>query len=219
MFTFDYFQPDNYRFSLDSILLAKHVSEEVSKIINKESKLLDLCSGCGVIGLEMLFYLPELNHVDFIEIQEVYLPYFDKNCQGIISKLGEKNLNLLNINYEQILSDKKFWEAYDIIVCNPPYFFANEGLLSPDNFKNRCRFFLDSSFDVLIKSICYALKDGGQSYILMTTGRDHKRSPLLLIQQVINSFTSDFDFKIEIFMELRNIYIIKITKTIKGDLK
>jgi tRNA1(Val) A37 N6-methylase TrmN6 len=63
-------------------------------------------------------------------------------------------------------------------VCNPPYFLKGEGLLSPSDFKNRCRFFLDSDFETLIRAIIFSLKPDSSAYILIRAGTHHGRTPI-----------------------------------------
>ena len=105
IYTIDYSQPPEYRFSLDSIFLAQRVADWLFLRQAQPEKIADLCAGCGVVGLELLFHLnrrdglsPTL--IDFFEIQDEYRPHFEKN------KSGEKNsfelqkslVDSLNIN-------------------------------------------------------------------------------------------------------------------------
>ncbi len=177
LYTYDYSQPEDYRFSLDSVLLAKKVAETLKMSPHPEKMhILDLCSGCGVVGLELNFHLKTLNKIDFLEVQEVYKSHFDKNVDQARSLNSE--FHFLNMNYTELISDQYF-EKYDVIVSNPPYFFLGEGLLSPNNdFKNRCRFFIDSDFYNLIKAILYALKPNGRSFLLARPGTHHGRNLL-----------------------------------------
>ncbi len=47
-FTYDYHQPSEYHFSLDSVLLAKHVAEEFRHHQSLDQlKIMDLCAGTG----------------------------------------------------------------------------------------------------------------------------------------------------------------------------
>ncbi|MEQ1722948.1 MAG: SAM-dependent methyltransferase, partial [Pseudobdellovibrio sp.] len=64
-------------------------------------------------------------------------------------------------------------EKYDLIISNPPYFRKEAGLLSPNEFKNRCRFFLDSDFTSLIKAIEYSLAKGGRAFVLLKSLEEH----------------------------------------------
>jgi tRNA1Val (adenine37-N6)-methyltransferase len=177
LYSYDYFQPDEYRFSLDSVFL----SQKVAKIIESDPNLadyrvLDMCSGCGVVGLELNFHLSVISKIDFLEVQEVYLPYFQKNIEQV--KTPNNEFHFLPFNYADLTVSplaENYKEKYDVIVSNPPYFFKGEGLMSPSEFKNRCRFFIDSDFKMLIDSLLFVLKPKGRAYLLARPGSHHGR--------------------------------------------
>ncbi|MGL6035003.1 MAG: hypothetical protein ACRC0N_08060, partial [Acinetobacter johnsonii] len=57
-YTYNYKQPDEYRFSLDSIHLARFVASQLASHSELGSlRVLDLCAGCGVIGIELSWHL------------------------------------------------------------------------------------------------------------------------------------------------------------------
>jgi tRNA1Val (adenine37-N6)-methyltransferase len=207
-YSYDYHQPEDYRFSLDSVFLAQKVAENLktmSPSLLKELKVLDLCAGCGVVGLELQFHVKALRKIDFLEVQEVYQEFFEKNCEQ--AKTPESEFHFLCMNYAQ-LSDKKFHEAYDIIVSNPPYFFLGEGLLSPNNdFKNRCRFFIDSDFKKLVEVTLSSLKPGGCAYLLMRPGAHHGRNLLEEVAKLSATLAS-----VQILDEVRGTHVVMLTK-------
>lgn len=183
LYTYDYFQPEEYRFSLDSVFLA----QKVAKLLESEVKLsnwkvLDLCAGCGIIGLELSLHAKDLINIDFLEVQEIYHSFFQKNKKMIYPEADGLQFRFLNLNYQNLLEDE-YENTYDLIVSNPPYFFKDEGLLSPSDFKNRCRFFLDSDFKTLIFAILFVLKPNACAYLLVRSGVHHGRSP---IEEIIN---------------------------------
>lgn len=187
-YTFDYFQPEEYHFSLDSVFLAKKVAQLIENDTKEKLNVLDLCAGCGIIGLELSILSKKHLKIDFLEIQEIYQDFFSKNCEMIYAHDHQKreSLRFLNLNYEDMLHSQ-FENSYDLIVCNPPYFFKGEGLLSPSEFKNRCRFFLDSDFRTLIKSIIYSLKFDCRAFLLVRSGIHHGRKPLEEIQSILGN--------------------------------
>ncbi len=135
IYTFDYFQPSEYRFSLDSVFLAQLVAKKYENHPQlSELTFLDLCSGCGVIGLELAIHLPQILNIDFLEVQEIYRNYFQQNLRGIKGDQFQGNFQLIENNYAQFNLDQN--HKYDVILSNPPYFFKEEGLLSPSEFKN-----------------------------------------------------------------------------------
>jgi len=83
-FTLNYSQPEEYHFSHDSIFLSRHVFEIIKSQGLHYNRILDLCAGCGVIGIDLLFHINKEKlklplELDFIEIQNIYFPHFQKN--------------------------------------------------------------------------------------------------------------------------------------------
>lgn len=182
-FSYDYFQPSEYRFSLDSVLLAKTVANylrENNLSCVREKKFLDLCAGCGIIGMELKFHLPEIKLMDFVEIQDVYKAFFNENLKQITTNKTEEDLQFqfINSNYKDLIASPLFQNKYDYIISNPPYFEKGEGLLSPSDFKNRCRFFLDATSHDFIDCILSVLAPGGRAFILARNGKEHGRDRL-----------------------------------------
>lgn len=172
--TFTYSQPSEYHFSHDSVLFARWLSETYET--STELKVLDLCSGCGILGMDFLFYLIELEKplplgCDFLEIQRDYHEHHQMNMvrlKSICSALSQVQSQLFLQNYAKGLQQK-----YDLIISNPPYFFKDQGTLSPSEFKNRCRFFLDSDFSQFLFFLKDHLTASGSAYFLMRSQEQH----------------------------------------------
>lgn len=185
-FTFNYVQPEEYRFSHDSVFLARQVFELFHHDLNEISGL-DLCSGCGVVGLDFLFHCKTSGRgmpkkFDFLEVQNVYREYFEKNLLSFGDELP--SVNFINDNYEVLKTDV-FKARYDLILSNPPYFRVDQGMLSPSEFKNRCRFFIDSDFKNLIEAIDNALTPNGSAYVLLRDLKAHGVNPLEEAQKIL----------------------------------
>lgn len=182
-FTYKYLQPDQYHFSIDSIHLAQFVADRLKSHPNLGSlRVLDLCAGCGVIGIELSWYLQALRQIDFIEVQDIYTEYFNQNVAQV--NRPELQLRWHLLNYDEL--HKKQWEGqFDLIISNPPYFHLNHGMLSPSEFKNRCRFFLDSSFQNYIRAIENALANQGTAFFLVRSLKQHGLDLFADIQKVL----------------------------------
>jgi len=203
--TAEYFQPDEYHYSLDSVILAHKVAEHYEAYPHLEAlKVLDLCAGCGVVGLEFFCHLNNVRFIDFLEIQENYIPYFKKNLELINPHATD--FHFLNLNYEALVASE-YKNKYDLIISNPPYFLKGEGILSPSEFKNRCRFFMDSSLEKLIEAILFSLKPKGVAYLLVRPGKHHGRDIELDIKKLVGDQGTN-----EIVDNVRGTNLLRITK-------
>lgn len=182
-FTYHYQQPDEYHFSLDSIYLARFVAAQLESQENLDTlRVLDLCAGCGVIGIELSWHLRAIRHIEFVEIQDVYTACFYKNLATVNRPELQCNWHLLNYD---ALHEEKWAGTFDLILSNPPYFQAGHGMLSPSEFKNRCRFFLDSTFANYIRALENTLAMNGKAYFLLRPLAHHGFDLLSDIQQLI----------------------------------
>ncbi len=174
-YTMNYSQPEDYHFSHDSIFLGRRVFDLLKQQDLSNWAVLDLCAGCGIVGMEFLFHrrhegLSTPQTMDFLEVQPVYAPHFEENKH----RFGPvpTNLKFLLGNYADLAATSEDGECedggrYDMILCNPPYFFPDKGMMSPSEFKNRCRFFIDSDFPTLLTAIARALKPKASAYVLL----------------------------------------------------
>lgn len=190
-FTFNYVQPEEYRFSHDSVFLARKAFELHSGNL-KEAIGLDLCAGCGIVGLDFLYHWkvagrPLAGKFDFLEVQNIYRGYFDQNVKSFGADL--LSVNFLNQNYD-VLKSESYKARYNIILSNPPYFRPEQGILSPSEFKNRCRFFIDSDFKNLIEAINNSLRPEGVAYLLLRDLKDHGHDPLAEARTILSGHRS-----------------------------
>ena len=202
VFTHEYLQPDEYHFCQDSILLAEFVASQISGEVTDDYRALDICAGCGVVGLEIAHRVPGIKKFDFIEIQPEFEHYFNANRLFV----GREQFRFLNINYSTLL-DSASHSQYDLIVANPPYFVRGEGKLSNSSLRDRCRFFLDSDFGTLLKGIANALKAGGRVYILVKSGDKHGRDVLRSAQLVLLG-----ELRATIVADIRGTFVMKLEK-------
>ena len=187
----DYLQPDFYRFNQDSIRLITRVTEKVEKA----STILDLGSGCGLIGLELAqHYLPDL--LTLLELQEDFRDILAENV---------KRKSPPQTCTEIFITSFSKWthaKTYELIVCNPPYYFPDSGQPSANVRRGLARSFLVDDWGVLLELIFRSLASGGLAMLVV---KNEKR-----IQETINRFNPGLSIRLMedddlIFAELRKI--------------
>ncbi len=143
---------DVFPFSLDAILLAKFVHVPIQK-----GKIIDLCSGTGVIPL----ILSERTkaHIQAVEIQEklchmaersVRLNQLDDRIEIICQDINRLDVSIAN-------------ESYDVVTCNPPYFkVTNEKDLKKNEQMAIARHEIFCTLEDVVRTASRLLKQGGK---------------------------------------------------------
>ncbi len=155
----DYKQPSFYHFDEDSTSLAKIASKEYPNA----KKVLDLCAGSGVVGLEYCLN----NNVKIIHFNELQVQF---------EEILLSNIELVNSVESKVIIDdfrKASLESYDLILCNPPYFKKGDGRVSSDSQKQVCRTFETGSSVELIQTILKSLNPGGMGVIVYPYNLNH----------------------------------------------
>lgn len=195
--TFQYSQPEEYKFSHDSVFLAREVYERLQTQDLRDWKALDVCSGCGIVGLDFLFHAKSSGNIpaefDFMEVQEVYEKHFAENLQRL--DIDNVKATLLLQNYD-VLQKPEYKNHYNLILSNPPYFNVQQGTLSPSEFKNRCRFFIDSDLSSLVRGIENSLVPGGQAYVLLRSLKDYGQDVFASVREVLQASSLECSFQI-----------------------
>ncbi len=174
-FTYRYAQPKEYHFCLDSIIFSYVLSKKIaeSSVNPHRFRAIDLCAGCGVVGLELSYYHPWIVNFDFVEVQDIFENYFHENLS--ISKNDQKNYRFYKSDLWKFSLDPSNLEQYDFLVANPPYFRQEEGTPSPQPIKQRARFFENLTLAQFIEAMIRLLKPKGVAYFLMRPGLEHGR--------------------------------------------
>lgn len=203
-FTYAYAQPKEYHFCLDSIIFPYFVSRQLPERHEspKDFRVLDLCAGCGVIGLELAYYRPWIENFDFLELQPIFRPYFEKNLET--AQKRDRNYRFLEADL-RTLQAPEARARYDLIVANPPYFHPDEGNLPPGDVKRRARFFGDASMADLLRSIENALKPRGRAYLLVRPGEAHGRDAEDEIARLLSP-----GFRSRIAADIRRTWAVEI---------
>lgn len=151
-----YSQPDFYHFSEDSIFLAKVAARYIQM-----GKVLDLCAGAGVVGIELYQLLLKQNiTIDFLEIQNEYEKHLRTNLKNY-------QMDQIATTYFSDFSKHIIKEKYDYVVCNPPFYDEDKGRLPENNQRKICRFIQKEDFFHLIKYIEQSLRNDGIAFLLL----------------------------------------------------
>lgn len=151
-----------FSFSVDALLLA-----DFTKITKRDGKIIDLCSGNGIIPL-LLSHRTSLP-IDAVEIQEVLVGMAERSFD-----LNEKSsqLSMHNIDIKNIKSHFGH-SSYDVITVNPPYFTNDQPLktLGPHSIA-RHEVMID--LEGIISAARYLIKNKGRLYMVHRAERSEE---------------------------------------------
>lgn len=156
----DYLQPDFYRFNTDSMELINWVK---TKVIKADS-ILDLCAGCGYLGIEASQLLcPQF--LTLVECQIDFFPYLKKNSQTFLPSV------LVDIHIKKV---SEFYppHLYDLILINPPYYLPQNGNVSPDPRRAIARTFLIDNWTIFLEKILLCLSSRGKAFVILKNRPD-----------------------------------------------
>lgn len=105
--------PSVFSFSLDAVLLAQFVHVPIQK-----GRLIDLCSGNGVIPL--FLSVRTKGSIIGVEIQE---RLFDMAKRSIEYNKLEDRLQMIHGDIKEAAKELGYGK-YDVVTCNPPYFLT-----------------------------------------------------------------------------------------------
>lgn len=106
---------DCFSFSLDSVMLANFVTIRL-----RDKSIVDLGCGNGVIPLIMSLRTDK--KIIGVEIQERLAAMAKKSIE--YNKLDDQ-IKIINQNMK-VFSDSEYFESFDLVTCNPPYFKVND---------------------------------------------------------------------------------------------
>jgi tRNA1(Val) A37 N6-methylase TrmN6 len=143
-----------FSFSVDALLLANF-----TKISKRDKKIMDLCSGNGIIPM-LLSHRTKLP-IEAVEVQEQLVSMakrsFDMNDKS-------EQLSIYNIDINDI---KEHFEhsTYDVITVNPPYFTNDQPLkvLGPHSIA-RHEVMID--LEGVVRAARYLVKNKGRLYMV-----------------------------------------------------
>ena len=151
-------ETDGFCFGIDSILLS-----DFAKNIKKNSKVADLGTGTGIIGL-LLCKKTNLAEMTGIEIQEDVANMAERSIK--LNNLEEK-FRIINSNINEIFPKKLLEKnVFDVVVMNPPYKEVGTGEINENEKKLISRHEIKANLSDFIKTASGLMKDKGELYIV-----------------------------------------------------
>ncbi|MGI9536738.1 MAG: tRNA1(Val) (adenine(37)-N6)-methyltransferase, partial [Desulfocapsaceae bacterium] len=142
-----------YRFSIDSVLLA-HFPE-----IKKDEKILDIGTGCGIIGLIFCYRYAKLKiFVTGVELQPELadLARLNIDTNGYLN-----NFSLIEGNLHDFRSMIKA-ESFSLVTANPPFYAKGTGRVSNNPEAMTARHQDDGGLAVFVESAYFSVKNRGK---------------------------------------------------------
>lgn len=132
-----------HRHSTDDLLTGWYAAEKVAS----RTRLLDLGSGIGSVGLLVLWRSPGATLVA-VEAQEVSFALLEKNIagNGLSERVRAIHGDLRHVRLE---------ERFDCVTGSPPYFDVKDGIVSADSQRAHARFELRGD----VRDYCIAARE------------------------------------------------------------
>lgn len=142
-------QPESgFRFSMDALLLAAFAGREQVR-----GRVLDLGTGCGVVGLAMA-----LDHPDFFGIGLDLNPDMLRHARENVRRLGfEGRFSLLQADACGPWGLAP--ESMDLVLSNPPYRDPARGRICPDETKTLARFEYRAGLGDFVRAAAYLVRN------------------------------------------------------------
>ena len=146
--------PNLYCFTSDAVKLANFVKAKPS------DKVVDLCSGSGLIGILVQAKCNVQNCV-LVELQEQLANMSQRTIQY---NNRQKYFDIINAPIQDV--HKKIGDNFDIVVCNPPYRQPSNMQKSEKYEIAICKHEMTVSLEDIVKEASRLLKFGGKFYMV-----------------------------------------------------
>ncbi len=142
-------------FGMDAVLLSGYA------LIRKNEKVLDLCTGNGIIPI-LLAAKTEASRIVGIEVQKDVADLAKRSvaANGISDKV--------NIICADIKDTEEYFSpgVFDVVTCNPPYMIDSHGIKNPESCKAIARHEIMCNFDDVARITARMLRPGGRMFLV-----------------------------------------------------
>jgi tRNA1Val (adenine37-N6)-methyltransferase len=149
-----------YRFSVDAVLLSQFIT------IQKDEKVIDLGTGCGILPL-LLSQTTKGHFFVGVEIQKALAECAKENV--ILNHLGHR-ISILHQDFRE-LNATFSPGSFDVVISNPPYRQYRTGRVNPSFEKAVARHEIKGTLQDLIRIASYLLPTKGRCYLIFPAWR------------------------------------------------
>lgn len=150
---------DGFCFGIDSVLLT-----EFARDIKKGSKIVDLGSGTGILGI-LLSKKVFPSEITGVEIQKQVA---EMSIKSIKMNNLEDEIKIINEDIKNVNLNKNY---YDVVVTNPPYKKCGTGINTKNEKQAISRFETTVTLEEWIKVASKLLNSKGSFYMVYRTDR------------------------------------------------
>lgn len=143
-------------FGMDAVLLTEFARNR----IKAKDKILDLCTGTGIIPI-LLRAKTEARDFTAIEIQEEVA---DMASRSVAMNELQEDIRIVVGDLCEL--DKKYYNIFDVVTVNPPYMIPGKALLNPDSSKAIARHEVKCTLNDVIEQSARALKSNGKFFMV-----------------------------------------------------
>ena len=149
-----------YRFSIDSILLARFAQ------IRKSDRVLELGAGAGVISIAIAA-LHQPREVVALELQ----PALTAMIRRSVEINGIETVRAVTGDLQKIPDAEIARESFDVVVANPPYRASNAGRISPHQARRIARSEASATLEDFIAAAARCARRGARAAFVFAADR------------------------------------------------
>jgi tRNA1Val (adenine37-N6)-methyltransferase len=149
-----------YRFSVDSILLARFVQ------IRKGDRVLELGAGTGVISIAIAaMYQPR--EIVAVEIQAELTAMIRRSAE--LNRIGA--IRSVTGDLRTLPSAEVSLESFDVVIANPPYRASNTGRISPNAARRIARSEASATLEDFVSAASRCARRGARAAFVFAADR------------------------------------------------
>ncbi|MFZ5573489.1 MAG: tRNA1(Val) (adenine(37)-N6)-methyltransferase [Thermodesulfobacteriota bacterium] len=142
---------DGYRFSIDAILLAGHITPRPG------DRIVDLGTGCGILPLILAYRFPQIRIVG-LEIQPALAVVARDNV--LENRLSDR-IEIRCADMRKITA-MDFPRPVDMVITNPPYRKSESGRINPDRQRAVARHEIEVTLEDVVDAAVRILRTSGK---------------------------------------------------------